>query len=476
MSVKSTGIVWFRNDLRLEDNEAICNALAKCQIVHFVYVFDDSFLKAISPSGFRRTGYFRTKFLLETVENLRSNLEAKGATLIVRTGKPEEVIPNLARQTQANFIFCNREMTPQEIRIQDNLEQNLWPLGAEIVYSRGKMLYYTSDLPFPILHTPETFSQFRKEVEKLVPVRNPLPAPNKLSQVSFSQLDPGPMPTMEEFGFIQKEQVESRFKGGEDAAMEQLHYFIWEEDFLSHYKDNRNGLLGWDYSSKFSPWLALGALSPKTIYDELKKYEVRSGENEGSYWLFFELLWRDYFRLMGKKHGSALFKMGGLQNKVMQYIDQPELLEAWTKGETGNPFIDANMKELNATGYMSNRGRQVTASYLIKDLGLNWLSGAEYFESMLIDYDPCSNYCNWAYLAGVGNDPREDRYFNVLSQARKYDPKGEFVKKWLPVLYHLPEDQVHAPELVSREMLALHGVVLGNNYPKPLIHSDKWLV
>jgi deoxyribodipyrimidine photo-lyase len=194
-------------------------------------------------------------------------------------------------------------------------------------------------------------------------------------------------------------------------------------------------MLGGDYSSKLSPWLSQGCISPKMVYHELKKYEKERGANESTYWLFFELLWRDFFRFMGKKYGNKIFQKGGTRGQIdPKWVEDLELLERWTAGKTGIPFIDANMLELKNTGFMSNRGRQNVASYLSKDLNLNWQMGAEYFESILIDYDVCSNWGNWNYIAGVGSDPREDRYFNIETQAKRYDPDGAFIKHWLSEL------------------------------------------
>ena len=132
------------------------------------------------------------------------------------------------------------------------------------------------------------------------------------------------------------------------------------------------------------------------------------------------------------------------------------------------------MKELNATGFMSNRGRQNVASFLVKDLGLHWIMGAEYFESLLLDYDPCSNYGNWNYIAGVGADPREDRYFNIISQAKRYDSDGRFVKYWLPELEGIPDDQVHTPDRMEASELKKYGIELGSSYPKAIVATSKW--
>jgi deoxyribodipyrimidine photo-lyase len=190
--------------------------------------------------------------------------------------------------------------------------------------------------------------------------------------------------------------------------------------------------VGADYSSKFSAWLALGSISPRLIYAELKKYESQFGANESTYWLVFELLWRDFFRFMFKKHQTKLFQSAGITTgkKIPKSVSE-KLLNTWVNGITGVDFIDANMRELQLTGFMSNRGRQNVASYLCNNLKLDWRLGAAYFEQQLIDYDVCSNWGNWAYLAGVGNDPRENRYFNIEKQAQDYDKNKAYRNLWL---------------------------------------------
>jgi deoxyribodipyrimidine photo-lyase len=185
------------------------------------------------------------------------------------------------------------------------------------------------------------------------------------------------------------------------------------------------------------------------------------------------LLWRDFFRLMGKKYGNRIFLKAGPQNKPQKQLkNHDDLFGLWAGGKTGVPFIDANMRELNATGWMSNRGRQNVASFLVRDLKVNWQMGAEYFESLLLDYDPCSNYGNWNYVAGVGSDAREERYFNILTQARNYDPRGEYVRIWCPELAQVPVDRIHRPDLLTTGERVSYGV---NGYPKAMVKMDKWI-
>ncbi|MDX1666107.1 MAG: DASH family cryptochrome, partial [Saprospiraceae bacterium] len=264
------------------------------------------------------------------------------------------------------------------------------------------------------------------------------------------------------------------FKGGETEGLKRLQYYIWESDNIKTYKKTRNQLVGGDYSSKFSPWLAQGCLSPKKIYQEIKKYEEERVSNKSTYWLFFELMWRDFFRFMAKKHGDKIFhKQGYKGDPDPEWTDDRELLQKWIDGRTGVPFIDANMREIKNTGYMSNRGRQNVASFLVSDLKVNWQMGAEYFESVLIDYDVASNWGNWNYVAGVGSDPR-DRYFNILSQAQRYDPNGEYVRLWIPELKDLPDDKVHQPYELSAEQQEDHDLQIGETYPQPVVSTEKW--
>ena len=469
-------IVWFRHDLRLSDNEALTQALNSGEEIYPIFVFDERQFKGKTRFGFPKTGKYRTKFIIEAVQDLRDNLRALGSDLIVKTGKPEEIIFSLARQLKSSWVFCNRERTREEVDVQDALEHNLWSVGQEIIYSRGKMLYYTQDLPFPITHCPEIFSNFRKEVERFVPVREPLEYPKKFLPVT-ADISRTTIPTLKDFGFEDFEVPSAAFvpQGGETSALKRLRYYLWDTDLIKNYKKTRNQLLGGDYSSKFSPWLAQGCISPKTIYYELKKYEAERGSNDSTYWLFFELLWRDFFRLMGKKHENQIFLRGGIKDEIdPDWQDNRNLLQLWVEGRTGVPFIDANMRELARSGFMSNRGRQNVASFLVKDLHVNWQLGASYFESVLIDYDVTSNWCNWNYVAGVGNDPRENRYFNILSQARRYDPKGAYVKAWLPELESVPEHKVHRPDQLSTEEQRTSQVKIGADYPRSMISMSRW--
>jgi deoxyribodipyrimidine photo-lyase len=467
--MKRRAIVWFRHDLRLHDNEALATALRMAEEVVPVYIFDERVFQRTTRFGFRKIGAHRTQFILESVANLRENLEKIGGKLVIRVGRPEPILTEMAQQLKASWVICNRERTHEEVLVQDGLEQKLWGIGVELLYTRGKMLYHTQDLPVPVQHTPDIFTQFRKETEQITPVREPLPSPSGMAPLPPGVAD-GDMPTMSDFGFepIPKDpRAVLEFKGGETEGLKRLRHYFWEKDQVAHYKETRNGLIGADYSSKFSPWLSQGCLSPKMVYHELKRYERERVSNESTYWLFFELLWRDFFRLMGKKYGNKIFQKGGAQGKELRHLkNNQEMFQLWAEGKTGVPFIDANMRELAATGWMSNRGRQNVASFLVRDLKVNWQMGAEFFESLLLDYDPCSNWGNWNYVAGVGSDPREDRYFNILTQAKNYDAHGDYVRLWCPELKDISNEKIHRPDQLSNAER--------NGYPKAIVKIEKW--
>lgn len=424
-------IVWFKTDLRLHDNETLIKAIAQSDTIVPVYCFDDSHFVE-SEYGFQKTGSFRAQFLLDSLTDLDKNLRELGSGLIILRGKPEIEIPKIVLKYNANKVMAKREVSYEEQQTEAKVLEALFKLKCELQTFSTSTLYHAEDLPFSIKDIPDVFTNFRKKTEKDAIIRPSFESP---LQIKSPTIEPIQLPTIEELG-LQFQTIDSRaaivFKGGESQAIARLNHYLFETKCISNYKETRNGLVGPDYSSKFSAWLALGCISPRFIYQELKKYEEEFGANDSTYWLVFELLWRDFFRFMMKKHKSKLFKQSGIKtNKLKLFKNDVQKLQDWIKGETGADFVDANMIELKLTGFMSNRGRQNVASYLCNDLKLDWRLGAAYFEEQLIDYDVCSNWGNWAYLAAVGNDPRDNRYFNIDKQASVYDGKRVFRNLWL---------------------------------------------
>lgn len=463
-------LIWFRNDLRIHDNEALLEATEKGEILP-VYIFDENQFGNTS-FGFKKTAKFRAQFLIESVINLRKYFNELGGELIIKMGNPEEIIPALVEKYQIYSVHLHKEITEEETNIEDELDKKL---GEKLNYYWGSTLYHVDDIPFSQKSFPDVFTKFRKKCEKEIEVREEFETPSNVKFTKLHQEDVNRIPELIELGlesFKTDDNTAFPFKGGERAALNHLQKYIWNDELLKTYKKTRNGLIGKDYSSKLSPWLANGSISPRKIYWEVKKYEKERVSNDSTYWLIFELIWRDYFRFSARKYGNQIFKAGGIQHKHRNWDKDFQKFEKWKEGNTGIPFIDANMRELNRTGFMSNRGRQNVASFLAQNLNLDWRIGAEYFESLLLDYDPCSNYGNWAYNATVGHDPR-NRYFNIISQAGRYDKKGEFVRTWIDELKELPNEFVHEPWKMSVEQQSLFGVELGSDYPEPMLDLEE---
>jgi len=264
------------------------------------------------------------------------------------------------------------------------------------------------------------------------------------------------------------------FKGGENFALSRVKDYIWNKDLLRVYFDTRNGMIGSDYSTKFAPWLALGNISPRYIARECRRYEQERVQNKSTYWVVFELLWRDYFKFFAKKHGTSIFQIDGTigkrdhVNKRKWGLD-PKQIQAWKDGMTGYPLVDANMRELAATGFQSNRGRQNVCSFLTIDMNMDWRYGAEHFEELLLDYDVHSNWGNWASGAGMTGG-RLNR-FNIVKQSKDYDFGGDYVRLWCPELKNVPDQYIHEPWKMSDTLMNECGVKIGpgRDYPSPIV-------
>ena len=474
----NTAVVWFRTDLRLHDNEAFARAVDDHENVVPIYCFDPREFDT-TMFGLQKTGPYRSEFLIESVRDLKRSLREQGGDLFVRYGLPEKIVPKLADEYGAETVYYHTTPSTEERTVEAGVTTQLDERGVDHQRMWGKTLYHIDDLPAQVDRIDDTFTPWRKTVEDEATVRDTLDTSESgdLSETILageSEPEPAniPIPTEHDnAGQVPDERAVLDFEGGETAGLQRLEAYIWEGDHLREYKETRNELLGPDYSSKFSAWLALGCLSPRRIHEEVEQYENERVANESTYWLVFELLWRDFMTFQFEKHGAAFFTPTGIRNVEKEWRQDETAFERWAAGETGVPFVDANMRELNQTGYMSNRGRQNVASFLADVLELDWRMGAAYFESRLIDYDVCSNWGNWAYQAGVGNDSR-DGYFNVLGQGKRYDADAEYIRHWLPELDGLPADACHEPWQLSDSHQEMYSVELGKTYPEPMVDIE----
>lgn len=409
-------LIWFTRDLRVHDNRIFSWLKARpCEVMAVAFEPMN-----VSP--------FQLRFFHQSVWDLQQKLSQQNISFTLLRGHPEGKIAEVTKLNRIERILVTKPYNRRDELLLENVLRANEGLEAE-VFDQSTLLRI-EDLPFELTKLPDVFTSFRKKVEANLIVHPPTVtslndlkgfAPTFTDSIEIVELekalrDPIALP----FGF----------EGGEAAAWRRIDEYFWQTESLSHYKETRNGMLNKNDSSKLSPWLANGSLSARSLYQELKRYEVERVANESTYWLFFELLWRDYFKFLSLKIREKLFSISGLAEFELPWNQNQKIFEAWCQGELGVEFVDANMTELRMTGWMSNRGRQNVASHLAKGLALDWTWGARYFESQLIDADPESNWGNWLYIAGVGTDPR-DRKFNIERQTEMYDSSGAYRKKWL---------------------------------------------
>lgn len=422
-------LVWFRNNLRVDDNIALSEACKSSGKTIGIYCFDPRYF-AKTTYEFKKTEQFRAKFLLETISELKENLLQKNISLLIYFDKPENVFEKVINEHDISIVFTQKEWTSEETDVNTNIKNQISTVTFKEYYDQ--FLFHPEDIPFQNLKDlPQVFTVFRKECEKKVAIRK---TNSILSKSKENNIDnKTSIPHLTDLGFEEFDVDQNTafpFKGGENQALKRIENYFFETQNLSKYKQTRNGLIGSNYSSKLSAWLANGSVSAKTIYWKVKQYEEQVEVNEDTYWLIFELIWRDYFKYISMKFGNKIFQIDGILNNKYDWKFNKKVFDQWISGNTNEPFVNANMIELAKTGFMSNRGRQNVASFWAKEQQQDWRIAAAYFESMLIDYDVHSNYGNWIYNAGVGNDPR-DRKFNIKRQAEMYDGKGEYQKIWL---------------------------------------------
>ena len=502
-SVRRCILLFRPTDLRIHDNLALKRALELGVPLLPVFCFDPRYVgEKRTKFGNMRMSPKKSRFLIECVRDLRENLKEKGLPLFISVEKPELTIEQLCKPTCSvahTIVVASKEPCSEETRVDEKVQHALHHgLNGSLETIWQKTLYHPEDLPLKASakNMPLKFTPWRQMVENAnTPVRTPWEmgtgAPKTWPNEWLVSTDhPGLtfFPTMSDLGHgdgcdsaedagCMEDDAEGRFRGGETVALQRLRSWMWDQDCLAKYFETRNGMLGNSYSSKFSPWLATGCLSPRLIHAECKAYERARVKNKSTYWLVFELLWRDFFQFQAVKQGNHIFMEAGPLGRTdphysREWPGDAKALDRWKTGTTGWPLVDANMRELNATGFMSNRGRQNVASFLVLEQRVDWREGADYFEMHLLDHDVASNYGNWCAAAGLFGG-RVNR-FNILKQSNDYDRAGEYVKRWIPELQHVPVNKVHAPWKMSHDEMRKSHCQIGVDYPSPLPSICAW--
>lgn len=411
------GLVWFTEDLRVDDNETLLKAIEENEEVLPIYFLPNTRLEQLDIP---RIGNTRMTFIKESLNNLRTQLQQIGGDLLVIEGPPEDHITGLCKLYNIRKVYTKKQVGSEEKTAQQSVKQQLLGLGIDFETYSTSTLFHPDDLPFSVRDIPMLFTKFRKLAEKESVVREPFDAPRQIT-IPPIESTPSTSETSSHAAWLH---------GGEIEAQKRMMHFIWDSQAIRTYKETRDQLAGLDFSTKFSAWLSQGCISPRRIYSEIKRFEREVVANESTYWVIFELLWRDFFRFSFKKYPNAYFQLHGLGQQARYTDFDSAKFEAWTQGKTSESLINAGMNELRETGFVSNRMRQILASYWVFGMQQDWRYGAAWFEYCLVDYDVASNWGNWAYIAGVGNDNRGGREFNVEKQALLYDKDGSYRNKW----------------------------------------------
>jgi deoxyribodipyrimidine photo-lyase len=436
-------IYWLRNDLRIRDNAALDwisrNATSSCEVA-FVYV---------APPGLGRAGKAKRQFVEESLSELAFSLKNRFSIYKISGTEDNPPLLWLLENVKPDTIVYTAEHTSDEVKEESELASWAAQSGVQIQAFDQATILPSRDLPFPIDQLPKVFTAFRQKTEPLILAkefsideRDEIPCCLNFDLVNAlnSSLDGSEIEVDIALAksFARSESVEElptrgfRFHGGFRNGQSRIAEYLWETDAVQGYFESRNGMIEKNDSTKFSPWLAVGAISPREIINELRRYETERIKNKSTYWVVFELLWRDFFKFEARRVGNALFLLNGPNGKKPQVCDPGTSeveFEKWATGKTASEFINANIREIVETGWMSNRGRQNVASYLAKTLEVPWTLGADFFERHLVDSDAAVNWGNWNYFSGVGRDPR-DRRFNTTTQENSYDPDGRYRTIW----------------------------------------------
>lgn len=438
-----TVIHWFRRDLRLTDNTALNAALRSGQPVVPLFVFDSAILNS------SRTGTPRLAFMLDALRALDAGLRAKGGRLLVRHGDPREIVPQVVRAFNAQAVYTNRDYSPYACRRDQAVEQALdVPLHVYddiVLRAPGTVLKADGD-PY-IVYTPF----MRKWRDQPPPPRPETPT---ISSDVLHSLEGVENPGVPDLDDLDRAPTIDVPPASEQAAQERLSAFV--DGPIYGYDRSRNALIGEPFApdaplatSVLSPYLRFGILSPRAAFwagqdarDHAPDKEARKSANT---WIN-ELIWREFYVHILYHFSHVIRQNFRPEYDDLAWRDAPDDLRAWQDGRTGYPVVDAAMRQLKHTGWMPNRARMIVASFLTKDLLIDWRHGEWHFMQWLIDGDPAANNGGWQWAAGTGTDAQPYfRIFNPVSQSETHDPHGNYIRRWIPELRDVPDEFIHAP-------------------------------
>lgn len=456
-------IVWFRQDLRLEDHPALWAAMEKGGPIIPLFIWDSE------QGGEWRMGAACRWWLHHSLECLEAGLKKFGLTLIVRQGKPLTEILNVIRQTNADAIYWNRLYEPFMMQQEATVKAELVKKGIHVQSFNGSLLFE----PWMVANKQgkpfQVFSFFWKQCLRLGEIESPLPIPQLtipylglIESCSIASLELLP-PIKWDAGF--KKTWRPGFSEGRCLIEKGVN------EVIDDYPESRDrpDLAG---TTRLSPYLHFGDVSPRMIWQSVKETQQLNQKSAEAY--LRQLGWREFAYHLLYHFPQTIQEPLKQPFKAFPWKSNKQALNAWQKGRTGYPIVDAGMRQLWEIGWMHNRVRMITASFLVKDLFIDWLDGAKWFWDTLVDADLANNTLGWQWVAGCGADAAPYfRIFNPVTQGETFDPEGEYVRKWVPELRHLPNKWIHKPWQAPEDVLKEAGLQLGVNYPMPIVdHAE----
>ena len=502
-------IVWINNNIRMEDNYLLCKAIQLSS--HFnkeeveiipIFVFNTKIFmpkldheKELESDEPRLRGIQRTRLILESVIELKENLKKINSDLMIFIDEPHLAIKKLIRTDRENFVVFEYEISPIEKKAEENVCKMALKNKTKVWRVWGWTAVHIEDLPYSLDKFPHLFGKFKKDIANISirelldpPALDEIPFPSKENLFAPGIIDfvksknnIDYVPNLDDFLFKSEdfkilEKYDQRigrdlfvFKGGEKSANERLNEYLWEKDIVSkHHYSKTSFFVNGDFAPKLTPWTSIGAISPRKVFMEILKYEQKNGSSEQSEWFKREMLWKDYFVFWALKHHKVYFSAEyGIYNRThYEWQTNPEVITKIKTGKTGMPIIDAIVRDFIESGHMSYKAKMIFWNYFSQDLRQDWRKGWEFFEARMIDYEPCEIVGKWHQGAGIG--PGRIVKYNWLTQSQDHDKKGEYIKRWVEELVHVPDEYIHDPWRMPIYLQKESNAIIGVDYPKPI--------
>ena len=458
-STHPTSLVWFRRDLRCFDHAALSQALRISTRVFCVFVFDTEILDSLTDKIDRRVD-----FIWHSIKELDKTLSAMGGGLIVRHGVARELIPQLVQELGATAVYTNRDYEPAAVMRDAAVAKALKKAGIEFNTFKDQVIFEREEVMRGPGRPYSVFTPYKNAWLKRVTGNDLVPHPVAEYTHAFARPEPAALPTLSELGFQATDLIQLGVKPGMSGAQAAWDAF---QNTLAKYDEMRDNP-ALDATSHLGVHLRFGTISIR----ELAR-TAHYGSGKGAQVWLSELIWREFFQMILYHHPRVMTQAYRTELDALKWETNPERFAAWCTGRTGYPIVDAAMRQLNQTGFMHNRLRMIAASFLTKDLHLHWLQGERYFAQKLLDYDLASNNGNWQWAASTGCDAQPYfRIFNPVTQSERFDPQGVFIKRYVPELAAINAREIHAPWQISPIEQQIYGVIVGRDYPAPIVDHD----